>query len=118
MLGKLNREFHGALVIVDQALEFAGFLTQFEQPLIDQIDLIAVLLGTLLKFHVQGIVEPPIKPVTELKLVVNPQHILDVPKAMGGEECTLHWTSEVSPVMITGLAAPDYIYITMPIRMD
>lgn len=54
----------------------------------------------------------------DINIAVDPRYILDVLKACDGEQVTITWTSEVSPVMITAPGAPDFIYITMPIRMD
>ena len=54
----------------------------------------------------------------DIKIAINPQYIIDVLKVLGGEQVTLNWTSEVSPVMITSPRDPEFTYIVMPIRMD
>jgi len=54
----------------------------------------------------------------DIKIAINPQYIIDVLKVLGGEQVTINWTSEISPVMITSPRDPDFTYIVMPIRMD
>ncbi|MBN2082648.1 DNA polymerase III subunit beta [bacterium] len=54
----------------------------------------------------------------DIKIAINPRYLIDVLKVLGGEQITLNWTSEVSPVMITSPRDPAFTYIVMPIRMD
>jgi len=54
----------------------------------------------------------------DIKIAINPQYLIDVLKVLGGEQVTLNWTSEVSPVMLTSPRDPAFTYIVMPIRMD
>jgi len=54
----------------------------------------------------------------DIKIAINPRYIIDTLKVMAGEQITLNWTSEVSPVMITSPRDPAFTYIVMPIRMD
>ncbi len=54
----------------------------------------------------------------DIRIAINPQYIIDVLKVLGGEQVTINWTSEISPVMITSPRDPDFTYIVMPIRMD
>ncbi len=59
----------------------------------------------------------PVQSVINIE-AINPQYIIDVLKVVGGEQVTINWTSEVSPVMITSPRDPEFTYIVMPIRMD
>jgi DNA polymerase-3 subunit beta len=54
----------------------------------------------------------------DIKIAINPRYIIDTLKVMAGEQITLNWTSEISPVMITSPRDPAFTYIVMPIRMD
>lgn len=54
----------------------------------------------------------------DVKVAINPQYIIDALKALGGEQVTLNWISEVNPVMLTSAREPDFTYIVMPIRLD
>jgi DNA polymerase III subunit beta len=54
----------------------------------------------------------------DIKIALNPAYIIDVLKALGGEQVTLNWINEVNPVMLTAAREPDYTYIVMPIRID
>lgn len=54
----------------------------------------------------------------DIKIALNPQYMIDAFKTLGGEQITLNWNNEYSPVKITSPRDPDYTYIVMPIRMD
>lgn len=54
----------------------------------------------------------------DVKVRVNPRYLTEALKAVGGEQVTLNWVSQVNPIMLTSPREPDWIYIVMPIRMD
>jgi DNA polymerase-3 subunit beta len=54
----------------------------------------------------------------DIKVRLNPAYIIDVLKALSGEQVTVNWVSQVNPVMVTSPRDPDFLYIVMPIRMD
>jgi len=54
----------------------------------------------------------------DIKIALNPAYLIDAFKTLGGEQVTVNWNNEFSPVKITSPRDPDYTYIVMPIRMD
>jgi DNA polymerase-3 subunit beta len=54
----------------------------------------------------------------DIRIALNPAYIIDMLKAVGGEQVTLNWISETNPVMVTCPRDPDFTYIVMPIRID
>jgi DNA polymerase III subunit beta len=54
----------------------------------------------------------------DIKIALNPQYLIECFKTLGGEQVTLNWNNEFSPVKVTSPRDPDFTYIVMPIRMD
>lgn len=54
----------------------------------------------------------------DLRIAINPQYIIEVLKVLAGEQVTLNWAKESSPVTITNPRDPEFTYIVMPINME
>ena len=54
----------------------------------------------------------------DIKVALNPQYLIEVLKTLGGDQVTLNWINEVSPVMITTPREPDFTYIWWGSRLE
>jgi DNA polymerase-3 subunit beta len=54
----------------------------------------------------------------QIRMAINPQFLIDALKHLSGDQVTVNWITEVTPIMITSPREPDFTYIVMPIRLD